>query len=193
MFRLPILIFIALVTAFGLGISSAVMMLNASSGFGAIRLGPWVAFPQAQTVDADPYAKSHRARAGRLLLGSAEGLQFIAAVDENDKQLNSACSYEISGQTPIARFWTLYAANAAMQPESAGDALPSAYNSWTALRGSDGSFKIAVSAEAKPGNWLAIGRKAKFQLVLNLLDTPTAGSSGLLAIEMPRIRKVSCP
>ena len=63
------LVALALITAFGLGIGSTVMMLDASSGFGAIRIGPWKAFPEAQMPDADPYAKSHRARAGRLLLG----------------------------------------------------------------------------------------------------------------------------
>ena len=116
MFRLPLLVALALVTAFGVGIGSSVMMLNASSGFGSIRLGPWAAFPLAQTSSADPYAQSHRARAGRLLFGSAEGLMFQADEDDEGRRLSSDCTYEMKGQTPPARFWTLYAANSLNEP-----------------------------------------------------------------------------
>ena len=41
--------------------------------------------------------------------------------------------------------------------------------------------------------WLAIDRNTPFRLVLSLLDTPTAGSSGVLEIKMPKLAKVSCP
>ena len=50
-----------------------------------------------------------------------------------------------------------------------------------------------ISARPQAGNWLAIRRGRPFRLVLSLLDTPTAGSSGVLDIAMPKIRKVSCP
>lgn len=193
MLRLPFLVALALLTAFGLGIASAVKVLNASSGFGAIRLGPWAAFPEAQTMAADPYAKSHRARAGMLMFGSAEGLQFQAEQDADGKRLSPACTYQLSGQTPPARFWTLYAANSLMAPLAAGDALPAAFNSWNVLRGEDGTFTVTISARAQPGNWLAIKEGVPFRLVLSLLDTPTAGSSGVLEIQMPKLAKVSCP
>ena len=193
MFRLPFLVALALITAFGLGIGSTVMMLNASSGFGAIKIGPWTAFPEAQMPDADPYAKSHRARAGRLLLASAEGLTFQAGLDQNGRPLSPACTYEMTGQTPPARFWTLFAADSTNEPLTPGDALPAAFNAWNVLRASNGAFTIRISASAQPGNWLALKRGRPFRLVLSLLDTPTAGSSGVLEIDMPALRKVSCP
>lgn len=193
MFRLPFLVALALVTAFGFGIGSAVTMLNASSGFGSIRLGSWASFPLAQTADADPYAQSHRARAGRLLFGSAEGLMFQADEDAAGKRLSSDCTYEMKGQTPPARFWTFYAANNNNEPLTPAEGLPAAFNAWNVLRQSDGSFSILVSAHPQPGNWLAIRRGRPYRLILSLLDTPTAGSSGVLDIDMPVIRKVSCP
>lgn len=192
MLRLPFLVALALVTAFGLGIGSTVMMLDASSGFGAIRIGPWIAFPQAQTAEADPYARSHRARAGKLLLGSAEGLMFQADEDADGRKLSPACTYEISGQTPPARFWTLYAADSLNEPVDPGPELPAAFNAWSVLRAPDGAFTVRISADAQPGNWLAIRRGQRFRLVLALLDTPTAGSSGVLDIAMPALRRVSC-
>jgi len=193
MFRLPFLVALALLTAFGVGIGSSVMMLNASSGFGAIRLGPWAAFPQAQTVDADPYAKAHRARSGRLLFGSAEGLMFQADVDQDGRRLSSDCTYAMTGQTPPARFWSLYAADSLNEPLTPAEGLPAAFNALNVLRDSDGSIRVAISASAQPGNWLALRRGGPFRLVLSLLDTPTAGSSGVLDIAMPTLVRVSCP
>jgi hypothetical protein len=192
MFRLPFLVALALVTAFGLGVGSTVAMLDASTGFGAIRIGPWTAFPEAQMADADPYAKAHRARAGRLLLGSAEGLTFTADADKDGRPLSPACTYEMDGNVPLARFWTLYASDVSTEPLNPGDELPAAFNAWNVLRRPDGAFTVRISASAQPGNWLAVKRGRRFELVLTLLDTPTAGSNGVLEIDMPSLRKVSC-
>jgi hypothetical protein len=191
-FRVPFLIAIALVIAFGGGIWSTRMALDATVGFGAIKLGPWEAFPEAQTVDADPYAKSHRANAGRLLYASAEGLAFPAAVDSSGAPLNGGCSYRISGRTPAARFWTLFSIAAGEPAASARSDLPTALNSRTVLRNSDSSFEIAVASSAQAGNWLAVPAAKPFRLVLTLLDTPTAGSSGLIDLAMPGIEKIGC-
>lgn len=193
MLRLPFLVAIALLTAFGLGISSAVGMLDASSGFGAIRIGPWAAFPEAQTTAADPYARAHRARSGELLYATAEGLQFQAATDDNGDRLTPRCTYAIDGLPPPARFWTLYAASQTMVPLTPARYLPQAFNAWNVLRRADGSFRVLISARAQPGNWLALNEGQPFRLVMTLLDTPTAGSSGLLEIRMPKLEKVSCP
>lgn len=192
MFRLPFLVALSLLTAFGLGIGSAVMMLDASSGFGAIRIGPWAAFPQAHTAKADPYAKSHRARAGRLLFGSAEGLTFQADTDDQGDRLTGRCTYELAGITPPARFWTLYAADSLNEPLRPQTELTAAFNAWNVLRRQDGSFSILISRHAQPGNWLALSGTGRFRIVLSLLDTPTAGSSRLMDITMPQLRKVAC-
>lgn len=192
MFRLPFLVALSLLTAFGLGIGSAVMMLDASSGFGSIRIGPWAAFPQAHTAKADPYAKSHRARAGRLLFGSAEGLTFQADTDDQGDRLTGRCTYELAGITPPARFWTLYAADSLNEPLRPQAELTAAFNAWNVLRRQDGSFSILISRHAQPGNWLALSGTGRFRIVLSLLDTPAAGSSRLMDITMPQLRKVAC-
>jgi len=192
LFRIPLLVALALCVAFGVGIVSTVSALKATVGFGAIALGPWVAFPDAQTKNTDPYAKAHRARAGKLLYGGAEGLPFTAATDSAGEKLSSGCSYDITGVTPPARFWTLYSTSANDQPMKADPALPGAINAWTVLRQPDSSFVIHVSAVAQPDNWLAIRDIGAFKLVLTLLDTPTAGSSGLIDLTMPKIVKTGC-
>lgn len=192
MFRVPFLVAIALAIAFGGGIWSTRLALDATVGFGAIKLGPWEAFPEAQTADADPYAKSHRANAGRLLYASAEGLSFTAATDDAGARLTSNCSYRLTGQTPTARFWTLFATAPNGQPPSATATLPVVLNSRMVLRRPDGSLDITISPSARPGNWLAVSNPGPFRLTLTLLDTPAAGSSGLIDLSMPGIRKIGC-
>ncbi len=192
LFRLPFLVLVALVVAFGGGIWSTLVALDATTGFGAIRLGAWEAFPQAQTADADPYAKAHRANGGRLLYGTAEGLSFTASVDQTGQRLSGRCTYLLSGQTPVARAWTLFAATVKGAAPLTGQDLPVALNSRTVLRDATGAFIITLSPDASAGNWLAVPRDGSFYLTLTLLDTPTAGSSGLIDLAMPRIDRIGC-
>lgn len=191
-FRVPFLIAVALAIAFGGGIWSTLVALDATVGFGAIKLGPWEAFPDAQTSKADPYAKSHRANAGKLLYASAEGLVFTAAVDSTGARLSGDCTYRLSGHTPPARFWTLFPTRPGGAPPSITSDLPTALNSRTVLRQPDGNFTVDISASARPGNWLAVSAGQPFRLTLTLFDTPTAGSSGLVDLSMPSIVKTGC-
>jgi hypothetical protein len=191
-FRVPFLVAIALAIAFSGGIWSTRLALDATIGFGAIKLGAWEAFPQAQTASADPYAKSHRANAGKLLYATAEGLSFSATADDSGARLDGRCSYQLSGETPSARYWTLFATGPDGRPPSADAERPSALNSRMVLRRQDGSADIAIAATARTGNWLAIPAQGPFRLTLTLLDTPAAGSSGLIDLSMPAIRKTGC-
>lgn len=194
MLRIPLVIAVALAIAFGLGVAGSVWALRATAGFGAIALGPWIAFPTAQTVDADPYAKAHRARDGRLLLGGAEGLAFTAATDSDGRRLVEHCRYRIEGLTPPARLWSLHAVDRDGNPlAGTRPGLPTGLNGWSVLRRPDGSFAVDIASAAAPGNWLAVPEgRAPFMLVMTLLDTPTAGSSGLIDLAMPGIARLGC-
>jgi len=193
LFRVPATIAAILILAFGGAALTAVYALRATVGFGSIALGQWTAFPLAHKEQADPYAKAHRARAGKLLLGDAEGLVFVASTDGNGARLVGNCDYMVAGQTPPARFWTLHTtgSNNALLP--ADPAFPSSFHSQNVLKAQSGEFSIAVSDHPKPGNWLAVGQsKGAFNLVMTLFDTPTAGSSRLLELQMPRIERGDC-
>ncbi|WP_394690032.1 DUF1214 domain-containing protein [Hoeflea sp.] len=192
MFRLPLLVLLSLVVAFGGGVWSASRVLKAVSGFGAISLGPWVGYPELQTADADPFAKAHRAGDGRILLGRAEGLVFTAREDQDGEMLSGRCAYEISGQTPPARFWTLRLTDDNDAPLPAAPMFPATLTSWTTLRNSDGTFRITLSATPAPGNWIRLDADTGVAFVLTLIDTPTAGSAGLIDLDMPTIRQIGC-
>jgi hypothetical protein len=52
---------------------------------------------------------------------------------------------------------------------------------------------IAVSREARAGNWLPLGEAPHFALVLRLYDTAVSGSGSVLeAAALPRIQRERC-
>ena len=192
MLKNALLTLLALTIAIGLGGGSVWYALNAQSGGGAIRIGPWTAFPDIGTLDADPYSKARVARQGALTLGRAEGLSFIAEADSSGEGLRRECRYTIEGGSPTARFWTLYVADVALDPIASGRPHQAALHSYEILRQADNSSVITVARNAVPGNWLPVSGTGPLRFVLNFYDTPIAASTGLSDVKLPAIVKVGC-
>lgn len=192
MLKQSFLIGLALAIAVGGGAASVGLVLNSQEGIGAFKVGPWTAFPDIGTPDADPYSKARVARDGILALGRAEGLSFIAEVDSGGAHLKRECSYRVEGSLPVARFWTIYASDKEQIALKSRMRRDPDLHSLEVLRQPDNSIEIAVGAQPTPGNWLAVSGAGDMNLVLTLYDTPIASSTGLSDIEMPRIVKVQC-
>ena len=192
MLRLPFLILVALAIAFLGGGYSAAWALKRSSGFGQLRAGPWVAFPFLQTESADPYAKAHRASDGRLLMGQAEGLIFTARTDSQGAALSGRCAYTLQGFTPPARFITLRMISGDGLPLGAPDGFPASLNGRQVVRAADGRFTVEADALPRAGNWLRLDHPGAFAFVLTLIDTPAAGSAGIVAPDLPDIIRGAC-
>ncbi len=183
---------IAVIVAVAVGVSSAWYAVDRGRLFGAVVVGGWTAWPQEGGADADPYTLAMLARTGEVPLGAGEGLSFTAEHDADGEPLSGKCTYDVVGQTPAARLWTLTATddeghlmvNVAHRP---------GFHSREIVRASDGSFAIAVSPTVKSGNWLPIAAVARFRLVLRLYDTPLTTGSQIASLVMPAIRKASCP
>ncbi|TIP84861.1 MAG: DUF1214 domain-containing protein [Mesorhizobium sp.] len=183
---------VALAIAIGGGGGSVWYALKTQDGIGAIRIGPWTAFPDIGTRAADPYSKARVAREGILALGQAEGLSFIAERDSGGEQLKRQCAYEIEGGFPAARFWTLYAADQSLGVVETGKPRLAALQSYQVLRQPDNSVVISVSNRPAPGNWLLSDGFGRMYFVLTFYDTPIASSTGLSDITLPQILKVGC-
>ncbi|PWK75754.1 DUF1214 domain-containing protein [Aminobacter sp. AP02] len=192
MLKQSLLIALALAVAVGGGAASVGMVLNSQEGIGAVSVGPWTAFPDIGTPDADPYSKARVTRDGVLALGRAEGLSFVAERDSSGVTLRSECNYRVEGSLPVARFWTLYATDRASTALKSGMRRDPAVHSLEVLRQPDNSVQISVGNRPQPGNWLAVTGVGAMNLVLTLYDTPIASSTGLSGIEMPRIVRVQC-
>jgi hypothetical protein len=189
--RLLIDIAIALVIAVTIGVSSAWYAIEHGFIFGAVTAGAWTAWPTAGSADADPYSLATLARSGEVPLGAGEGIAFTADDDSAGDSLAGACTYEVEGQTPAARLWTLtaYDSDGRLMVNAARR---SGFHSREIVRRPDGSFIITVSPDVVPGNWLPVTRVGHFRLVLRLYDTPLTTGSRIADLTMPDVRKVHC-
>ncbi|MCB1386548.1 MAG: DUF1214 domain-containing protein [Nitratireductor sp.] len=183
-----------IVLAIGLGLGSVTAWYSISAGLdiGGIRSGPWLAFPFTSGASVDPYTMAKTARNGTIPLGATEGLAFEAKGDSRGEALDLDCDYVVSGTTPPSRLWTLAAYTAAGDVILAQNGSQPALHSGKVLRFADGSFRIAVSRQPQPGNWLGLAGQGRFRLVLRVYDTPVTSTSGLVSPVMPNILRERC-
>ncbi len=188
-------IFLAIVVAILGGAGSVWLALEQAPRFGTASIGPWVAYPEIGTPDADPYSRARFAREGSLALGQAEGVVFTARRDSAGRELDPSCTYRLEGELPPARFWTLYAIDAEAHPTfqaASPDARVMALNSQALLRDEDGTAAITLARSIQPGNWLKTPAEGPFGIVLTLYDTTIAGSARIAGVAMPSLTQVSC-
>ncbi len=179
--------------ALGGGAWLTAVALQKSGDFGGITIDGWTAFPLSGTQEADPYAKARLARDAALALGAAEGVTFYATEDAQGDPLASGCDYTLEGRSPSARLWTIYALDSS-KARLAGlpELWPTSLNSEVIAYGPDGQFKITVSSQARPNNWLAVPAARRFTLALNLYDSPVATNKGLVQTNFPKVIRGDC-
>jgi len=182
------MLLIALTVGFGLSWYA----LTDGRFFGAVEIGPWSAWRNVGAPSPDPYARAFIARAGGLELGTAEGVQFIARHDSDNRRLDRGCRYRIDGPTPAARFWTLVPVDPATGASIARPEGPANFHSARLSRASDGSAALYVAPTLAPQNWLEITGEGGFELVLNFYDTSSASGLGADITALPAIIRESC-
>jgi hypothetical protein len=186
------LVVYAFALALGVGIGSAYVAVSGEYPIGAVRLGPWTAWPQVGSRDADPYARAIVARRAEIPLATGEGLALTATADSQGRALDSACTYRVGSATPQARLWTLtlYDGGGALLRS---DLERSGFTSAELLRESDGRFVIVLSREVQPGNWLKLPASGPFSLTLRLYDTPASlGTGAVESRALPAIERLEC-
>lgn len=180
-----------LVVALAVGFGLSYYALTAGQSVGGVRIGPWLAWPDAGKPAPNPYSRAYLTRAGALQLGQSEGLQFTATTDSNDRPLDRDCRYRIDGTTPVASFWTLAAVDADWVDIARAPSQPELRSSML-VRADDGAIIAYVSKRLSPENWLEITGTGPFALVLTLYDTSLlsgfAGGEDLL----PSITREGC-
>jgi hypothetical protein len=183
---------VAATAALVLGLAATLAALQGEPGFGAVRIGSWTSWPRLGNSEIDPYGRAVVAVDGALPLGANEGLAFVARTDDSGAALDSRCDYRLSGDAPAARFWTLsaYDAEGRLRPNAANRyGLTSA----ALLRDSNDDFVIEAAREARPGNWLPLGEKSRFLLVLRAYQLTTSAIGGTFdGLTLPRIARGEC-
>jgi len=185
--HLVLMIAVALVVGFGLSYYS----LTDGRLLGALRVGPWAAWPAIGSASPDPYTRAYLARTGALQLGLSEGLAFIASSDGDGQPLDRSCRYRIEGTTPVASFWTLEAVAADGGNIARPDG-PQELQSRHVARANDGSLLLYVSRTLAPDNWLEITGQGAFRLILTLYDPTNLSGSAAAVQTLPAIVKEAC-
>jgi hypothetical protein len=185
-------VFLGLVLGLALGLWTAWLAVRSPAPIDVIAIGPWNAWPNAGTIDVDPYSRARFARTGEVPLGSGEGLALLAQTDDFGRPLTTRCEYRVSGLTPPARLWTL----SLETPD--GRVLRnlhglSAISSDALLRTPAGAFEVALSATPRPGNWVSTAETQRFRIVVRLYDTTARIVTALTTLSMPRVVRERCP
>jgi hypothetical protein len=178
-----------------LGLGSARYMID--SGFALVvgQAGPWTSWVHAGSLEADPYTRAHIARLGDLPITSASGLTFFASTDSDGSALVSDCEYEIVAQPVSALWWTIavFDEDGRLIPNKASR---HAFNSQSLTILPDGTQRISLAPEARPGHWLPSGEGHDLTLVLRIIRPLTVRQdqdpSDVGANTMPVIRRISC-
>jgi len=144
--------------------------------------------------DADPYARAHIARTGRMPLSSANVQYFIAKTDTQGLRLIGTCEYIIENTETMSDWWSLaaYDDNGMLQKNNAHRY---AFNSSTILRDTNGRYQIRLSAFPRSRNWLPTNLNNKITLMFRLHAPASTGHTALSNTKrasLPTIRRVTC-
>ncbi len=175
------------------GLFSSWYVINNGAVFNTERSGPWVKWTMGGRLNSDPYSLIRYDRESMLVFSSTFVSRFEATFDDEKRRLHSACHYAISGQLPTDTWWSLnvYDAEGRLIPNDSGRY---GFNSATVVTGADGSFRIDLAREARPGNWVPTSRAGRLAVILEIQNR--TGDAGVPADDespaLPSIQRIGC-
>jgi len=178
-----------------IGTGSAWYVIDYGTPLTTERIGPWASWTTEGNPIADPYTKAHLARSGRLPLTSTAARYFVARADSEGYALNASCEYTITGPSINARWWSI----AVYDDQGFVIDNPSqrfSFNSNELLRHADGTYRVNLSKNARPENWLPSGADDRnLEVMLRIYSprvTDATGTGQVLPDRLPKIERKSC-
>jgi len=186
-----IYILVSLTIGLGLGIYSAQFAIRQGIATPVITIGPWQSFKETNINELNPYALAHTANHGNLKLANFEALYFIARKDDQNRTLSGNCEYLIAGNSPDARWWSLSVYDQrGMLIENPADRY--SFNNTNIGLKKDARYRIAVAANARPGNWIPIKADRAFMIMLRLYSPAIGSIRDQKEISFPKIERLGC-
>ena len=181
----------------GLGLVSALAMLNQGMNMGKETVQGWAGSHVSGDRTADPYTRALVARAGLLALTQAETLYFNRTTDEAGKPLRADCTYQLEGGPQPARWWsvTIYAADNYL-PVNGDDAQSADATRVAAFaKPADlGRWSVQVSPRKSDAiHWISSKNAANYALTIRLYNPQDGARKDFKSIAFPTIKTVSCP
>lgn len=176
-----------------LGLASSWYMIDVGTRLTTEKHGPWIGWTAAGRADTDPYTRAHFARLGTLQLPAEMALTYLAFTDSDGNRLHSSCDYSVEGRDTDTNWWSITVFN------DRGDLISNPANRYAftsqsiALR-PDGTYAVALSREASPGDWLPTGGAGRLALMFTTFDVKSQlfGKVGAEQRMMPVIKRVQC-
>jgi hypothetical protein len=181
----------------GLGLVSALAMLNQGMNIGKETVQGWVGSHVSGDRTADPYTRALVARAGLLALTQAETLYFNRTTNEMGNPLRADCTYQLEGGPQPARWWsvTIYAADNYL-PVNGDDAQSADATRMAALTKPQdlGRWKVRVSPQKGDAtHWISSKNAGNYALTIRLYNPQDGARNDFKSIALPTIKTVSCP
>lgn len=157
----------------------------------ATRNGPWRTSAETGSATANPYTQAAVALAGLYALTRQEAVYFTAFTDSAGEPLRGECRYQLLGEPPAARWWsiTAYGADHYLVPNAAGIY---SRNATTLSFAKDGHFMVDLASDARGDNSLPIPARGAFSLTLRLYNPPASVLGALETTTLPTIMRGDC-
>jgi hypothetical protein len=175
-----------------LGLITAQHAISGRYGVVAETRGPWTVWPWATDASIDPYTRAHHLSYGLVPSNRFDTLEYEARVDDAGRTLDDDCTYLVSGPMPQARWWSV---SALAQDDEAGAGREARQGlvSRHLVFEADQSFRVAVSRDLQPGNWLRVPGGGDDLVLLLRLYTPASAVLGRpLEADLPSIERLVC-
>ena len=171
------------------GTAMAVALTFSPGEIGGVHNGPWITNPNIGSPDANPLVRSLVARRGLLALSREEAIYFTATRDSDGHNLTERCAYEVTGEMPPARWWslTIYDTDSFL-PRNGQNR--HAVSQTTARTAAGGQVIIPVGPN-EPGA-IHTRNAGRFSLTLRLYHPDPMVLEALDATTFPRIDRLAC-
>jgi hypothetical protein len=181
---------VSVIAGVALGLFATWATVIHGPGPDALADGPWRTSLTIGSAKSGPYTRASVAIHGLLALNRSETICYTAFTDSSGATLDGACTYDIVGHDPDARWWsiTAYGADDYLIPNPV-DRYSISKNS--VLRASDGSFSASVGSAAHVQNWIPTTREP-FSLTLRLYNPGASVQSEPAQASLPVIVKEAC-
>jgi hypothetical protein len=188
-----LVVLIAALVAFSAGATGAWVYAGTSGRMG-VESGPgaWRTSKGTGDASAGLVQRATVARQGLWALPQSEVIYFRAITDDEGVALSNRCTYEIARQEdPPTRWWSVTLYRNLFWVDNDLDRY-----SWTStnlIREDDGGYRIILSKDSQPGNWLPMGEEdGGFSLIFRNYQPDPSIALDPKSTPLPAIRRVSC-
>ncbi|MCM5558612.1 DUF1214 domain-containing protein [Pleomorphomonas sp. JP5] len=172
-----------------LGLASAWWAVGNLHFKGAQTIGQWSVVED--DAKANPYEAARAARRGGGGLGPSEGIELITETSADNKPLQAACAYLVTGPMPQGVLWTLTVSDR----DGHLPANPARRFGFTSLDamtfGPARQVRISIGREVRPGDFVATTDLSSLRLTLRLYS-PTLAARAPSRDQLPSVTPLGC-